>query len=129
MDQGVQTFRMLLMPHAGGWQEAQVVRAAEELVEPAAVIYQGIHPGTRPESGSFLSVDSPNIIVSAVKQAEDGDDTIIRCFEATGRQTTATITLGFAHTSWSGSFHAFEIKTLRINRKSNAVTEVNILEQ
>ena len=129
MDQGVQTFRMMLMPHQGGWQDAQVVQAAEELVSPAAVMYQGIHPGTRRESGSFLSVDTPNVVVSAVKQAEDGDDTIVRCFEATGRQTKANIDLAFAHAHWSGNFHPFEIKTLRINRKTNAVTEVNLLEQ
>ena len=129
MDQGVQTFRMLLMPHKGGWQDAGVVHAAEELVSPAAIVYQGIHPGSRPESASFLSVDSPNIIVSAVKQAEDGDDTIVRCFESTGRESKATVNLGFAKAKWSGSFHPFEIKTLRVNRKTNAVTEVNILEQ
>jgi alpha-mannosidase len=129
MDQGVQTFRMVLIPHEGGWQDAGVVHAAEELLAPATVIYQGIHPGSRPESDSFLSVDSPNIVISAVKQAEDGDDTIIRCFESTGRETRATVNLAFARTRWSGSFHPFEIKTLRVNRKTNAVTEVNILEQ
>lgn len=64
-----------------------------------------------------------------MKQAEDGDDTIVRCFEATGRQTKANIDLAFAHAHWSGNFHPFEIKTLRINRKTNAVTEVNLLEQ
>lgn len=129
MDQGVQTFRMVLMPHSGGWQDAGVVRIAEELVAPALVTYQGIHPGTRAESGSFVSVDSPNVIVSAVKQAEDGDDIIVRSYESTGRQTRATLDLAFARTKWSGTYHPFEIKTLRINRKTGAVTEVNILEE
>jgi alpha-mannosidase len=129
MDQGVQEFRMLLMPHVGGWQDAQVVHAAEELVAPSAVMYQGIHPGTRPESGSFLSVDSPNVIVSTVKEAEDGDDIIVRCYESTGRQSRATVNLAFAKTQWSGTFHPFEIKTLRINRRTSGVKEVNILEQ
>ena len=129
MDQGVQTFRMVLIPHSGGWQDAQVVHAAEELLAPPAIIYQGIHPGSRSESASFLSVDSPNIIVSAVKEAEDGNDIIVRCFESTGRQTRATVNLAFAKTQWSGTFHPFEIKTLRINHRTNAVTEVNILEQ
>jgi alpha-mannosidase len=129
MDQGVQTFRMVLMPHAGSWQDAGVVRAAEELVEPAAIMYQGIHPGSRPESGSFLSVDSSNIVVSAVKQAEDGDDLIVRCFESSGRETKATVDLAFANTQWTGTFHPFEIKTLRVDRKTHEVAEVNLLEQ
>lgn len=129
MDQGVQTFRMLLMPHTGGWQDSGVVHAAEELVEPAPIVYQGIHPGSRPESGSFLSVDSPNVVVTAVKESEDGDDLIVRCFEATGRESKATVDLAFARTQWSGSFHPFEIKTLRVNRRTHVVTEVNLLEQ
>jgi alpha-mannosidase len=129
MDQGVQTFRMVLMPHAGGWQTAGVVHAAEELVAPAPVVYQGIHPGERAQSGSFLSVDSPNIIVSTVKQAEEGNDTIVRCYESTGQQTSAKLDLIFAGTRWSGQFHPYEIKTLRINRKTATVTEVNLLEQ
>jgi alpha-mannosidase len=129
MDQGIQTFRMLLIPHIGGWQDSGVVHAAEELVAPTPVVYQGIHPGSRPESASFLSVDSPNVIVTAVKESEDGDDLIIRCFEATGRETKATVNLAFANTRWSGAFHPFEIKTLRLNRKTYAITEVNILEQ
>jgi alpha-mannosidase len=53
----------------------------------------------------------------------------VRCFEATGRPTKATVNLAFAKTQWSGSFHPFEIKTLRINRNTNTVTEVNLLEQ
>jgi alpha-mannosidase len=129
MDQGVQTFRIVLMPHTGAWQDAGITRAAEELVAPAAIMYQGIHPGSRPEAGSFLSVDSPNIVVSAVKEAEDGDDLIVRCFESTGRQTKATVDLAFANTRWSGSFHPFEIKTLRLNRKTHTVTEVDLLER
>lgn len=129
MDQGVQTFRMVLMPHGGGWQDAGVVRAAEELVAPVPIVYQGIHPGNRAMSGSFLSVDSPNVIVSAVKQSEDGDDVIVRSYEATGRQTRAKLNLEFAKTQWAGEFHPYEIKTLRVNPKTGAVVEVNLLEQ
>ncbi len=54
-DQGEQTFRMLLMPHAGTWQDVEVVRRAEEFTAPVPVLYQGIHGGSRPHGG-FLSV-------------------------------------------------------------------------
>ena len=69
------------------------------------------------------------MIVTAVKEAEDGDDIIVRCFESTGRPSKATLNLAFAKTQWSGTFHPFEIKTLRVNRKTSAVREVDILEQ
>jgi alpha-mannosidase len=128
-DQGVQTMRMILAPHAGAWQDAGIVRSAEQMMAPPVVIYQGIHRGTRPLSDSFLSVDSPNVIISAIKQAEDGSDLIVRMYESTGRATTAHVDLKFAHTKWTGEFKPFEIKTLRIKAKTSAISVVNILEQ
>jgi alpha-mannosidase len=128
-DQGVQTFRMLLAPHRGEWQDAGVVRAAEEFVAPVPVIYQGIHAGSRPESDSFLTVDAPNVVVASIKQAENNDDLIVRCYETAGRPAAATLDLRFARVKWSGRFKPAEIKTLRVNLKTGAIAEVNALEE
>jgi len=128
-DQGEQTFRMLLLPHAGAWQDAGAVRQAEEFTAPVPVFYQGIHRGTRPLSASFLSVDAPNVVVSAVKKSEDGDDLIIRCYETAGRGTKATLDLGLVNRTWTGTFRPLEIKTLRVPRKGGEIREVNALEQ
>ena len=129
MDQGIQTFRMLLVPHKESWKEAGIARLAEEFVAQPVAIYQGIHGGTMPKSGSFLSVDVPNVIVSAVKESENGEDTIIRCVETSGEQTTASLDLSFAHRKWTGNFRPCEIKTLRVNRENGNIKEVNLLEE
>ncbi len=129
-DQGIQTFRMVLAPHAGTWQDAGVVHLAEELTAPVPVLYQGIHRGTRAQSASFLSVDVPNVVVSDVKQAEDGNDLIIRCYETAGRATKASLDLGLVHRHWTGEFHPLEIKTLRVPLTvEGKIREVNALEQ
>lgn len=128
-DQGIQTFRMLLVPHAGSWQSAGIVRLAEEFTAPVAVIYQGIHPGSRPLSDSFLSVDAPNVVVTAIKKAEQGNDLIVRCYETDGRATPASLDLGMVHRKWTGSFRPFEIKTLRVPLVSGEIREVNLLEK
>jgi alpha-mannosidase len=129
-DQGIQTFRMVLAPHAGAWQDAGVVRMAEELTAPVPVLYQGIHKGTRAQAASFLSVDVPDVVVSAVKQAEDGNDLIIRCYETAGRATKASLDLGLVHRHWTGEFHPLEIKTLRVPlTAAGKIREVNALEQ
>ncbi len=129
MDQGLQTFQMQLIPHTGTWQQAGVVRAAEQLVTPVPIIYQGIHPGTRPGADSFLSVDAPDVVVEAVKLSEDGNDVIVRSYETDGRPTTATLQMPFAKAHWTGSYHPFEIKTLRVDPKTGETREVNALEQ
>ncbi len=129
-DQGIQTFRMILAPHAGSWQDAGIVRRAEEMTAPVPVLYQGIHKGTRPLAASFLSVDAPDVVVSAVKQAEDGNDLIIRCYETAGRTTKATLDIGLLHRHWTGEFHPLEIKTLRVPlNEAGKIREVNALEQ
>lgn len=128
-DQGIQTFRMMLVPHAGTWKEANIPRIAEEFMAPPVSIYQGIHGGTMPKSGSFLSVDKDNIVISSVKLSEKDDDMIIRCVETQGDASDAVIDLSFAGRKWSGSFRSYEIKTLRLNRKTGEVREVNLLEE
>jgi alpha-mannosidase len=128
-DQGEQTFRMLLAPHSGSWQEANIVRLAEEFTAPLPIIYQGIHPGNRPLAASFLSVDVPDVVVSAVKKAEEGDDLIIRCYETAGRPAKASMELGLVNRRWTGNFRPLEIKTLRVPLVGGEIREVNLLEQ
>jgi len=128
-DQGEQTFRLLLAPHSGPWQDANIVRWAEEFTAPVPIIYQGIHPGNRPLSASFLSVDAPNVVVSVVKKGEDGDDLVVRCYETAGRPTQASLDLGLVNRRWTGTFHPLEIKTLRVPLAGGEIREVNLLER
>jgi alpha-mannosidase len=118
---------MKLVPHTGNWKENKIARIAEEFIAPAVSIYQGIHGGKLPKSGSFLSSDKSNIVVSAVKHAESNNDIIIRCVETDGVKTESKLDLAFAGTQWNGSFNPFEIKTLRLGK--GKIKEVNLLEE
>lgn len=129
MDQGIQTFRMLLVPHKGSWKESNIVRIADEFMVPSVVIYQGIHGGSKPKADSFLSINVQNVVVSSIKRSERGDDIIIRCVETSGLPTTATLDLRFAHRKWIGNFKPCEIKTLRVNKILGNIREVNLLEE
>jgi len=129
MDQGIQTFNMILIPHKGDWKNNSTVRTAEELLAPPVAIYQGIHGGKLPKSNSFLSADAKNVMVSSVKLAEINDDLVLRCVETEGLSSDATIDLTVAGEKWQGKFRPYEIKTLRLNRKSGQVKEVNLLEE
>jgi alpha-mannosidase len=129
MDQGMQTFRMLIVPHRDTWQKSGIARIAEEFMSPPLVIYQGIHPGKMPRSQSFMAIDAPNVILSVIKQAEIGEDIIIRCVETSDLPATAGIDLRFTDRKWSGTFRPFEIKTLRVNRNTGEIREVNLLEE
>ena len=129
-DQGIQTFRMLLTPHKGNWQNINAPRIAEEFIAPPVVIYQGIHRGTMPKSGSFLSVDIPNVIVSAIKLSEEDSKVgIIRLVETLGKDSNMTLRFPSADFQWRTRIKAFEIKTLKINLQWGEIKEVNLLEE
>jgi alpha-mannosidase len=129
MDQGIQTFRMLLVPHQGTWQKRNIPRIAEEFTASSIAVYQGIHGGSKPKSDSFLSVDVPNVVVSAIKHSETGDDIIVRCVETSAFLTRATVDIRFAGRKWTGDFRPCEIKTLRMNKAKGDIKEVNLLEE
>lgn len=128
-DQGIHTFRMMLVPHRGTWQDNSVTRKAEEFLSPPVAIYQGIHGGSMPGAGSFVSVNDANIIVSSIKQAEEGEDLIVRCVETSGKSVTAAIDFSFLNRRWTGTFRPCEIKSLRLDCKNRSVKEVNLLEE
>lgn len=128
-DQGIQTFRMLLHHHKDSWRESGVTRLAEEFMSPSILIYQGIHGGKMPKADSFISVDSENVIISAIKQSEDNNDLIIRCVETEGSPAKTIISFRFAGREWKGNFRPCEIKTLKLDRKTGDIREGNLLEE
>jgi alpha-mannosidase len=119
---------MLLVPHAGTWQDVNIPRCAEEFISSSLVIYQGIHKGTMPKSGSFLSVSSVNVIVTAIKQSENDENIIFRCVETCGRNVSASVSLPFEKKEWTGDFRPYEIKTLKYFRESGNFKVVTLLE-
>lgn len=70
------TFTYALYPHGEGWQQAGTVQESYKLNVPAYVLPAGT-PG---KAYSFASVDKSND-PETVKQAENGEGTILRLYE------------------------------------------------
>ena len=85
------------MPHVGGWREAQIPEMAYRLNVP---VLSAKGEGGEKTDAVFACVDQPNIIIEVVKEALDGDGTIIRVYECYGRRSAGVkLNLGFAPTS------------------------------
>lgn len=129
-DEGQHRFAYAMLPHHGPFSVEGVVRPAYEF---------NLAPATRPcgsgiTSFSLLSIDNPNVVVEAVKKAEDDDDLIIRLYEAGKTSGYARIRFGlpvcavsevnlleespkpihFDREAVELFFRPFEIKTLRV---------------
>ncbi|PYE48226.1 alpha-mannosidase [Paenibacillus barcinonensis] len=115
-DQGEHEFTYSLYPHNGDWREAHTVRHAAELNHEGLVqeIIQQKHDIPRwrsnegenecaltrslPATGAWITFDSEHVILDTVKRAEDGQGTVLRFYESSGKRERITL-------KWP---HAFE---------------------
>jgi len=130
LDQGLQELRWALAPHAGAWQEAGVVQAAQDFNEPLTFVREFAHGGALPKCHSFLAVEPPDaVVVSALKRAEAGDDWILRLYEPHGRTVEAEVGIPALGVKVPVTAGPYQVKTYRIGAGSGAVWEVNFLEE
>ena len=130
LDQGMQRFVYRLLPHAGDWRAAGVVRAAAELNQPLSALLESAHSGPLPQRRSFASVTPGPVVVSVLKLTEDpGDDLVVRAYESAGRPARAEIDLPLVGRRISATFGPCEIKTFRVpSDPGRPVTETDLLE-
>jgi alpha-mannosidase len=84
-DEGHQEFTYSLYPHNLGWREAWTVRRGYEVNEKLMARQVAHHSGALPAESSFVEVLPENALLTAVKQAEDGDALIVRFYEWAGK--------------------------------------------
>ena len=109
-DQEIHHFTYSVMPHPGDWRKADIPQAAYRLNIPVLAVGGRSRGFSQPASGgaditrpaaletdlslpAFAAVDQKNVIIEAVKQQLDGEDTIIRLYECYGARTNVTMTL------------------------------------
>jgi alpha-mannosidase len=91
---GLYHLRLALIPHGQEMSEPDYMKLASAFSQPIKVINTDIHPGGLPAiSTDAILIKPENIILTAVKQAEDRDGIILRLIETTGENTTAIISL------------------------------------
>ncbi len=127
-----------LYPHLGNHHDGHVVRAGYELNVPLRTIALRPQAGNLPTQHSFIQIDAENVIVEAVKQAQNGETVIIRLYECERRGAKTAVHFGFPvamvhevdlleengqpvalrNDSVTLDFKPFEIKTLSVTIKS-----------
>ncbi|MBX3010575.1 MAG: alpha-mannosidase [Caldilineaceae bacterium] len=135
-DQGEHHFTYALYPHPDDAIAGGVIQAAYALNYPLSLVPISSPNGTTPQERAFFQLSAPNLVIEAVKQAEESTDLIVRLYEASGQQSQAQLRFGFAVSNvWETNlmeedatplpvdgntvalvFRPFEIKTLKISR-------------
>ncbi len=92
-DEGHHEFTYSLYPHVGGWREALTVRQGYDLNYKMLALPTDKHQGALPAEHAFVEVKPDNVVLTAVKKAEDDDALILRFYEWAGKETDVTIQL------------------------------------
>ncbi len=135
-DMGVHFMSYAILPFVGSFSAENVVREAYDLNHPLDVVDVPDAVGKSSPSLSrlsFFTVDDPNVIIEAVKLAEDDGSVVVRLYEAGGGARRAKLStvagvdsvfetnllerkaeaLAYGKEGVSLEFRAFEIKTIK----------------
>jgi alpha-mannosidase len=94
LQEGDHHYRFSMTSHGTGWRNGykQGIRPNNPLVAIYAMP-RASKEAYLPESMSFLSLSAPNVLVSTLKKAEDGDVAILRVYDIEGRDAEAALKL------------------------------------
>ena len=85
-DHGHHQFTYSIVAHQGSYQDAGVVAKAEHLNQGVKSYVAPKHAGDLGKAYSFASSSNPNVVLKAMKKAEDSDNEyVVRFFETSGR--------------------------------------------
>jgi alpha-mannosidase len=84
-DRGRQQFSFALYPHGGDWKQAMTVRHGLNYNDNLTAMQVEPHEGTMQQRHSFVSVSPANVVLTAVKKAEDGDGLVFHLYEWAGK--------------------------------------------
>jgi alpha-mannosidase len=90
-DEGHHEFTYALYPHGGGWKDALTIRRGYELNYKLISMPVGKHEGGLAPEHSFVQARSENIILTALKKAEDDDALVLRFYEWAGKDGEAQL--------------------------------------
>jgi alpha-mannosidase len=89
--QGRWKFHYSLIPHAGEWEQA--FPHAHNFVRPLRAVRTSRGDGTLLPSDSLIEIEPPEVVLSALKLAEDGDGLVARVYNVASEPVEARIRL------------------------------------
>jgi alpha-mannosidase len=134
-DRGHHHFTYALYPHGGDWKQALTVRHGYDYNYPLQAMQLAAHAGTMPAEFAYVTVKPENVVLTALKKAEDSNALVFRVYEWAGKSsdvqfhvppgaTSATVTnlmekpegepLKVTGDTVTAPIHPFEILTVSV---------------
>ncbi len=94
-------FAYALYPHGGTWKQAGTVQHGYDFNYRLQAMQVAEHEGELKPEHSFAAVDATNVVITAIKKAEDSDALVIRFYEWEGKGGNVVLTVPSGATSAS----------------------------
>jgi alpha-mannosidase len=92
-DRGHQHFSYALYPHGGDWKQALTVRHGFDFNYKLSAAQAAVHTGEMAARHSFVSVEPQNVVLTAMKKAEDSNALVFHLYEWAGKSGNIEISL------------------------------------
>lgn len=89
--QGLHVFDYSLILHEGDAEQASIWRQAHLFASPPRAFLAKAHKGDLPKTQSFVEIDAPQIVLSALKWSDRSDGLILRAYNTSTRQIDTRI--------------------------------------
>ena len=90
---GSHTIRYAVVPHIGPWGPADATRAAHEFSHPFTAVGTDEHSGPLPLAYEGVAIETPSVMLSGMKRAEDSKALVLRLYEMNGQPVEARVRL------------------------------------
>jgi alpha-mannosidase len=121
-DEGDHDFTYSLYPHAGTWRDAQTIRRGYELNDRLFAVPVEKHQGALPPEYSFVQLQPDNVVLTAVKKAEDDHALVLRFYEWAGKETDVVLHVpGTARAASETDLMEHRVANLSVNAGSVTV--------
>jgi len=126
IDQGERLYRFWFRGGEGKQPFAALDRQALSRNEKPYIV-SFFPPGTGVKPAPLAELSDETVVMTACKQAEDGEGYVVRLHNPTGETLHATLHLPAADIREQIQFHPFEYKTLHYDKRHKQVAEASIL--
>jgi mannosylglycerate hydrolase len=98
--QGLHVFDYSLIPHRGDWEEACVWQQAHLFASPPRAFVAAAHRGDLSSANSFIEIEAPEVVLSALKWSDRTDGVILRVYNTSTRPVETPLRVALPFKSW-----------------------------
>lgn len=127
MEQGERVFHFRI--DAGCASEmTPVLDMKAQAYNEAPYIFTLTPSGNGKKAGELITVSNPSVLISAFKQAENGEGYTVRFYEGAGEVSTAVVAIPSLGISEEITLNPFELRTYHLDEKARTLTVADILD-